>query len=70
MDTFDDWALTLAVFTPLVGAIVMMLVPRDREDAHKVIALLTTLASLGFGVYLLVQFDYGEPRGVLQFAVD
>src|SRR5215211_4960569 len=70
MDTFDDWVLTLAVIMPLVGAIVMMLVPRDREDAHKVIALLATLASLGFGVYLLVQFDYGEPRGVLQFAVN
>jgi NADH-quinone oxidoreductase subunit M len=70
MDTLDDWALTLAVFTPLVGAIVMMLVPRDREDAHKLIALLASLASLGFGVYLLVEFDYGEPRGVLQFAVD
>src|SRR5215211_7752796 len=70
MDTFDDWVLTLAVFTPLVGAIVMMLVPRDREDAHKVIALVTTLATLAMGVYLLVEFDYGEPRGVLQFAVD
>src|SRR5215211_1304806 len=70
MDTFDDWVLTLAVFTPLVGAIVMMLVPRDREDAHKAIALLATLATLAFGVYLLVQFDYGEPRGVLQFGVN
>ena len=43
MDTFDDWVLTLAVFTPLVGAIVMLLVPRDREDAHKLIAFVTTL---------------------------
>jgi NADH-quinone oxidoreductase subunit M len=70
MDTFDDWVLTLAVFTPLVGAIVMMLVPRDREDAHKGIALISSLATLGFGIYLLAQFDYGESRGGLQFAVD
>jgi NADH-quinone oxidoreductase subunit M len=70
MDTFDDWVLTLAVFTPLVGAIVMMLVPRDREDAHKGIALISSLATLGFGIYLLAQFDYGESRGGLQFTVD
>jgi NADH-quinone oxidoreductase subunit M len=70
MDTFDDWVLTAAVFLPLVGAIAMMLVPRDREATHKVIALVTTLATLAVGVYLLIEFDYGDSRGVLQFAVD
>jgi NADH-quinone oxidoreductase subunit M len=69
MDTFDDWVLTAAVFTPLVGAIVMMLVPRDREDAHKLIALLTTLATMAVGVYLLVDFDYGGDSG-LQYVVN
>ncbi len=70
MDTFDDYVLTAAVFLPLVGAIAMMLVPRDKELNHKVIALVTSLATLAVGVYLLVEFDYGESRGVLQFAVD
>jgi NADH-quinone oxidoreductase subunit M len=69
MDTFDDWALTLAVFLPLVGALVMMAWPRDAEGGLKGIALLTTGASLAVGVYLLTQFDYDAAHR-LQFAVD
>ena len=34
---FDSWALTLVVFAPAVGAVITMLLPRDREDAIKVI---------------------------------
>ncbi len=63
MDSFDDWALTAAVFLPLVGAVVMLLVPADEERRHKVIALVTTLATLAVGVYLLVEFDYDEAGG-------
>ena len=35
----DGWGITLATFSPLVGAAVMMLIPREREDQHKLIAL-------------------------------
>ena len=70
MDTFDDWALTLAVFLPLVGAVVMLLVPRARGGCHKVIALVTTLATLGVGVYLLVDFDYDDADGASSSTVD
>jgi NADH-quinone oxidoreductase subunit M len=68
MDDFKDWALTLGVFIPLVGAAVMMLIPKANEDAHKVVALLTSLVTLGVGGYLLAEFDY-ESSG-LQFKVD
>jgi NADH-quinone oxidoreductase subunit M len=70
MDTLDDYALTAAVFAPLVGAIAMLLVPRDKELNHKVIALVATLATAAVGVYLLARFDYGESRGTLQFVQD
>ena len=46
MDWFDDWALTLAVFIPLVGMAIVMLVPRAQETAVKVVALITSLATL------------------------
>ena len=34
---FDAWALSLVVFLPLVGAIVMMAIPKAEEELHKVI---------------------------------
>ena len=39
----DGWGITLATFSPLVGAAVMMLIPREREDRHKMVALVTSL---------------------------
>ena len=66
---FDAWALSLAVFLPVIGALVMMLVPRAREAELKLIALLSSLAALAVGVYLLFSFDYGN-AGSLQFVVE
>jgi NADH-quinone oxidoreductase subunit M len=66
---FDSWALTLVVFAPAVGAVITMLLPRDREDAIKGVTLVSTLASLGFTVAVIARFDY-DKTGTLQFAVD
>jgi NADH-quinone oxidoreductase subunit M len=66
---FDTWALTAAVFLPMVGALLMMAVPRDQENGLKGAALLTTLATAAAGVYLLFQFDY-DRADQLQFVVD
>ncbi len=65
---FDAWTLTLAVFLPAVGALVMMAVPRARELELKMIALGASLVTLAVGVYLLFAFDYGN-AGTLQFGV-
>ena len=35
MDWFDDWALTLAVFLPLVGMALVLLIPQAQETAIK-----------------------------------
>jgi NADH-quinone oxidoreductase subunit M len=70
MDSFDDWALTLAVFLPLAGALVLMAWPKSSsETGLKTTALITTLATAAVGVYLLVQFDYDQ-SDKLQFVVD
>jgi len=70
MEAFlDDWGLTLVTFIPLVGALVMMAMPKEEEGAHKMIALVTSLVAAVFGVLLLFNFDYGA-AGDLQFVVD
>jgi NADH-quinone oxidoreductase subunit M len=66
MNGFDHWALSAAVFAPIVGALVLILIPRSQEPAIKVVALLSTLASGAVGVYLIANFDY-DRTGSLQF---
>jgi len=64
-----DWGLTLMVFLPLAGALVMLLVPREEEQAHKWIALLASLAAAAFGIAVFANFDYDDTNR-LQFVVD
>jgi len=66
MSWFDDWALTLAVFVPLVGMAVVLLIPRAQEQAIKVTALLASVVTAGVGIGILADFDYGA-AGKLQF---
>jgi NADH-quinone oxidoreductase subunit M len=66
---FDSWALSAAVFLPLVGVALLAFVPRESEGTLKTLALLTTLATAAVGVYLLVQFDYSN-ADAWQFEVD
>jgi NADH-quinone oxidoreductase subunit M len=68
MNWFDDWALTLAVFLPAVGMAIVLLIPRADETLIKVVALVTSLATLGVGIAILADFDF-DARG-LQFDVN
>ena len=64
-----DWGLTLMVFLPLAGALVMMLIPKSEEAAHKWVALAVALATAGIGAAVIADFDYGA-TDTLQFAVN
>ena len=66
---FDTWVLSLAVFLPLVGALVIMLIPKAYETELKLVALGSSLMALVVGAYIATQFDYGA-AGELQFVVD
>jgi NADH-quinone oxidoreductase subunit M len=68
-DFLTGWGLSLMVFLPLVGALVLMLIPKAEEQLVKVVALGTTLASAAVGVAVMADFDYDE-AGRLQFVVD
>jgi NADH-quinone oxidoreductase subunit M len=57
------------VFAPLVGVVLMMLIPEKEEDLHKTIALLATVVSAALGILLMADFDYGN-SGTMQFVVD
>jgi len=58
--------LTLVVFTPLIGVLLLLFVPRDWTRAIRWIALLASLTSLGFSLVLLgyqpagAEFQYRE----------
>ncbi|MGH9165803.1 MAG: complex I subunit 4 family protein, partial [Acidimicrobiales bacterium] len=69
MSGFDTWALTLAVFIPLVGVVALAFIPRAQEQTLKAVALLTTLVTAGGGVAILARFDDGAADG-LQFEVN
>ena len=67
---WDQIALSLAVFLPLAGALVLMGYPKgESETGLKAVALVTTLATAAVGVYLLVNFDYDQ-SDKLQFVTD
>jgi NADH-quinone oxidoreductase subunit M len=68
MNWFDDWALTLAVFIPLVGMAIVLLIPRAEEQLIKWVTLVATIASLGVGIAILADFDYDKAG--LQFVVN
>ena len=65
----SDWGLTIMVFLPLAGALVMLLIPRTEEHLHRTLALVITLATAGVGAAVLADFDYGASE-TLQFVVN
>jgi NADH-quinone oxidoreductase subunit M len=66
MNWFDDWALTLAVFLPLVGMGIVLMIPAAQERTMKITALGASVATLLVGVGILADFDY-DRAGRLQF---
>jgi NADH-quinone oxidoreductase subunit M len=66
---FDAWALSLVVFTPIIGLAAVLLWPREDEQGIKIVALLTTLVSLAFTIYVVAAFDY-DKTDKLQFQVN
>jgi NADH-quinone oxidoreductase subunit M len=69
VDWFDSWGVTLAVFLPAAGMVVVLAIPKAQERALKLTTLATTLATLAVGVGMLARFDY-DRTGALQFQVN
>jgi NADH-quinone oxidoreductase subunit M len=63
------WGLSLMVFLPLAGALLMMVIPKTEELTQKVVALGATLASAAVGIWILFDFSY-DHAAKLQYVVD
>ncbi len=65
---WEDWAISIATFLPLVGALVIAFMPRERDRLVRSLGVFFTAAALIVGVAIAVGFDYGAGHA-LQFEV-
>ncbi|MFB3737521.1 MAG: NuoM family protein [Candidatus Velamenicoccus archaeovorus] len=68
MSGWDQWAISIATFLPLVGALVIAFVPRDRERLIRGLGIAFTGGALAVAVAVAIGFDYGGSG--LQFEVN
>jgi len=59
MEWFETWGLTVTVFLPVVGALLLGFIKRDNEDALKRTALAVTVLAFLASVGVVVGFDFG-----------
>src|SRR5206468_12988158 len=69
MSGWEKSAITLAVFLPAAGALVIAVVPRSRDRLIRGLGILFTGVPLVIGIVMLFGFDFGG-RGGLQFELD
>jgi NADH-quinone oxidoreductase subunit M len=71
MELFETWALTLIVFLPLAGALLIGIIPKTNEMALKGTGLLVAAAAFVVSLGVIAQFDFsGLPYNTYQFEVD
>src|SRR5947209_5350540 len=68
-DILQHWGPSVAIFAPLVGAALMMVIPKANEEIHKWVALLTSLFVGATMVGIAYYFDYSI-SAKLQFVQD
>lgn len=61
MDLFQTNLLSLILFTPVLGALVLLFVPKDQENAHRWLAFTFSLVPLGLSIYLWFAFNPQTP---------
>jgi NADH-quinone oxidoreductase subunit M len=61
MDWFENgWGLSLIVFLPILGAVVAMLIPKDRESTVKQWSLLVSVVTFLLSLVVAVNFQLGS----------
>jgi NADH-quinone oxidoreductase subunit M len=69
MSGWERSAISIATFLPLVGAVVIAFVPKEKERVVRSLGILFTGAALAVAVAIAIGFDYGSGGG-LQFELD
>jgi NADH-quinone oxidoreductase subunit M len=71
MEWFETWGLTLTVFLPVVGAVLLGLIGKDNENALKRTALAITVLAFVASIGVVVGFDFGgSDYNTYQFEVN
>ena len=65
---WQDVAISITVFLPLLGAGVIALIPKAREDSAKTVALIVSGVAFAISLAILAGYDFSS--GGLQFEVD
>jgi len=61
-----NWMLSIGTFLPLLGVLLLLVVPKANEQLIKKVALYTSIATVAVGVLTLFRFDFGN-AGTMQF---
>jgi NADH-quinone oxidoreductase subunit M len=59
MEWFESWGLTLIVFVPVIGGLLIGLVPKDKEGLVKALGLGSAVVAFLLSLVLISQFDFG-----------
>jgi NADH-quinone oxidoreductase subunit M len=65
-DGWRAWAITVATFLPIVGAVVIAMIPGDRDRLVRGVGILFTGAAFVVAIAIAIGFDYHAPEA-LQF---
>jgi NADH-quinone oxidoreductase subunit M len=66
--TWENSAITITTMLPLVGALVIALVPKDKDRTVRLLGIVVTGAALVLAVAIAIGFDYGADG--LQYVLD
>jgi len=69
MNVWEESAITIATLLPLLGAVVIALVPREKDRLVRGLGIVFTAAAMVVAVALAIDFDYGAGTG-LQFELN
>lgn len=64
-----NWVLSVGTFLPLVGVVLLLGVPKANEQMVKMVALLTSIATLAVGIFTLTKFNF-DKAGSMQFVAE
>ena len=67
--TWQQWAITITVFLPIAGAIVVMLVPSSKDKMIRGLGVVTTALAFACAIAIAIGFDYNN-SAQLQFVKD
>ncbi|MEX1046288.1 MAG: NADH-quinone oxidoreductase subunit M [Actinomycetota bacterium] len=69
MSGWEKSAITIATFLPVVGALLIMLVPKEKDRSVRTLGVVITGAALLVGLAMLPGYDFGKTSG-LQYELD